>query len=560
MNALIRIVLIVLVATIAAGCAITVQEDTRKDLDIVRQGPESLPARNVTDFSEGLRCMDNLFLVFGVGGLDVLVEKLEDNTEQVKAGTRDMLITAISDMTKRSQAVQVVTYGADTGNLISFLESADQESVYDRVPAFDIRGSISQLDKDIVRHSKSVGLNVGGTVDGNPFGGEFGKAAVASGTILGLDLSMITTMNMAVIPGVTSRNSVVIFKADRATDAEGGLVRKFGVNFRVSALRNEGTTQALRALIELAAMELFGKLVKVPYWTCLGLDPEQEQIAREVEDWFHSMSRNDNLVSYLQTQLHIRGYYHGPIDGILNSEFGRAVSQYKHRLGLPADHGLDVEFFRAFLNTIPSGVESTRLAYQRPVWVLPSQAKQVGRRQQTAAGADGPKENAPVPDNEPDLPAETASETPVQSLEPVSPMRVSIQTDKPEARYQPGENVELTIRTSVNGFLYCFYRDAEETIVRFFPNRFSPDGFISARGQIQLPGDMPFSINANSTGQEESAFCYVAGEDIMALLPHEVRRADFEPLGYSHRQQVSAAFVRATRGRVGEAAVIIHAQ
>ena len=75
------------------------------------------------------------------------------------------------------------------------------------------------------------------------------------------------------LPGVTSRNSVVILKQGKGIDGDAAY-HKFGINFSSALSKAEGNSQALRRLVELAVIELIGKLTKTPYWTCLGADPK----------------------------------------------------------------------------------------------------------------------------------------------------------------------------------------------------------------------------------------------------------------------------------------------
>ena len=112
---------------------------------------DSTPQRNVTNFSDALRCMDNLYLAYGTRDVSVLLEDLTDATKKVSAGTRDMMMSAISDMTRRSRAIQVVAFGQDANNVVAFLNSAQQRSAFAVVPQFDLRGAITQLDESVLR-------------------------------------------------------------------------------------------------------------------------------------------------------------------------------------------------------------------------------------------------------------------------------------------------------------------------------------------------------------------------------------------------------------------------
>ena len=184
-----------LVGVVLASCATT--DQVHEKIEETRTGPKHPPVRNITNFSSALQCMDQMMIDYGAPDVVVLMEDLTDTTGKVKAGTRDMLIAALLDMTKRSRAIRINAYGADSGNLISFYEAAGRQSIYHSVPPYDIRGSISQMDKDVVQRQTDAGVAM------EQFG--IGVAQSAGGSVLGLDLSMISTGDLSVIPGVSSR-------------------------------------------------------------------------------------------------------------------------------------------------------------------------------------------------------------------------------------------------------------------------------------------------------------------------------------------------------------------
>lgn len=65
--------------------------------------------------------MDKLMIACGMRNVSMLVEDILDPTRKVSAGSRDMLSTAVSDMTRRSRAVRVVAFDRDATNVISFI-------------------------------------------------------------------------------------------------------------------------------------------------------------------------------------------------------------------------------------------------------------------------------------------------------------------------------------------------------------------------------------------------------------------------------------------------------
>ena len=291
-------------ATLAlAGCAGQVKEETLQTANEVKVGPEQAPFRAITNFSSALRCMDNHMITFGVRDVSVLVEELADQTKKVSAGTRDMLISAVSEMTKRSRAIRLVAYGQDSGNLIGFLLAAEKKGAYSVIPQYDIKGSISQYDENVAKKESGGGISIGEVFS-------YGRAAGGAATILGLDLTVLDTDDLSVVPGVTSSNGVVIYKAGKGLDAD-ATYRKLGINYTSSLAKSEGNAQALRNLIELATVELFGKLTRTPYWSCLGADPNSEPVKQEISDWFYQMTGDTaELIAYFQYQMTVRGYLH----------------------------------------------------------------------------------------------------------------------------------------------------------------------------------------------------------------------------------------------------------
>lgn len=252
--------LLMAVSLLISGC-VSLDSKLEREFEEVRKGPRGAPYKSVTNFSASLRCMDNLMSTRNIKDIPVMVEDLEDKTESVKVGVRDMLVSAISEMTYKSHGIKLVLYGKDTGNLISFMKAANNNKVYDKMPLFDIQGSISQFDKGIAMTDSSVGLFA--RRDGG-IGGAHGSSL----NVVALDLNVVRTDDMSIVPGVSSKNSVAIFQRGDSLDADAS-INKFGIYFDLNLTRNEGQAQAVRSLVELAAVEIVGKLTRLPYEQCL---------------------------------------------------------------------------------------------------------------------------------------------------------------------------------------------------------------------------------------------------------------------------------------------------
>src|SRR3569833_874631 len=132
-----------LTAMVMIGCSSTgVKQPVIDSANRLKQGPQEKPFRSITRFSSALRCMDDLMISNGVRDVSVLEEALIDQTKKVNAGTKDMLISAVSDMTKRSRAIRRISNNQNTHKHNNILAAAERMNAYAIVPQFDFMGSI----------------------------------------------------------------------------------------------------------------------------------------------------------------------------------------------------------------------------------------------------------------------------------------------------------------------------------------------------------------------------------------------------------------------------------
>lgn len=487
-----------LTSALLIGCSSTgVKQPTIDAANRLKQGPQEKPFRSITNFSAALRCMDDLMISNGVRDVSVLVEDLVDQTKKVNAGTKDMLISAVSDMTKRSRAIKLIAYGQDSGNLIGFLQAAERKNAYAIVPQYDIKGSISQFDDNIAKKSVELGL-----AHGENFNLGYGRSGAA--TILGIDLTILHTSDLSIVHGVTSRNAVLIYKSGKGLDSD-AQYKKFGITFGTTLSEAEGNAQALRNLVELASIELFGKLTKVPYWQCLGVPHTDEAVQTEMSDWFYSMEANgEELVAFLQSRLRMRGYYNGAVDGAGSPMLAQAVVDQRAALGLSNEVKADLPLFTALL----TGVATPAVAST------------------AAAGA-------------PQVPQE--------------PIALTITGSDDGRKPKRGELLNLAVRTNRDAYVYCFMHDENKQVQRFFPNRFIHDARLPAGKPLQLPGEMRFQLVASESGKRESIACFASPADVYPSLPAAARGTDFEPLPATSLEQVQQAFAAVSGSSLGQA-------
>ncbi|HEU5294468.1 MAG TPA: DUF4384 domain-containing protein [Burkholderiaceae bacterium] len=452
-----------LVASMAAACA-TTGGPSEGAAGAVAAAPST------SALAPALRCMDALLLEHGVRDLSVIVEDLADPSQQkAQAGTKELLVTAVSDMTQRSRAIRLVASNAEFGQTRAVMTQAQKSEPYAVAPQFALRGTLRVLD---------------------------------GGRSVSLDLTLLTTQDMSIVPGTATHNTAVL----RNGNAE---LAKFGQPVAVSAA---SVAQAQRALAELAVVELFGRLAKVPYWSCLGANADNPAVAAEIQDWYDAMAaRQTEIVSYFQQQLRIRQAYDGPIDGTISNDFKDAVVKTRAALGLSREPKLSLDFFKAYLGADVSALQT--------------------------------KIRAAAPAQAPAAPA------------PPAPLTLQVASSADGRRLARGEAVQLSIRPSRDAHVYCYLQDEKQQVTRFFPNRFQRDSRVAPATGLQLPGSQRFELTMNTRGVPETVACFATERDVLAELPAGVNGSDFQPLPVATLDQVRQAFIKVSGGALAHEAL-----
>ena len=483
-----------------AGCATAPSPAT---VAAVRgaQNPVDRAQRAITNFTPALRCMDERLFDNGTRDLTLMMEELRDATQKVPVSARDMMTSAIADMTRRSRAVRLSVFGGDQVHLTQLLQQAQKTSPFSVVPEFNVRGAISQFDEDVRRQSSTLGLVA------ERFGVRFGNEARFS--VLGFDAAMVRTDSMTLVPGVASKNTTVIAKRD--SSAGDGQARLLGAGavFAFSTGRAEGTSQAARNMVELAAIELVGKLIRAPYWQCLGHADQHPDAQREMDDWFLSMDEEERVV-FVKERLRERRWFDGALDVVRSPAFEAALADYRRAMGLSPQGAFDADFFKRFVT-------------QRvPLGPLAAPARK------PATGA------APVAEKPP------AAEAPAVAVaaEAAPALAESPATLDVALRRGAAGRLDLQVATDAAGYVYCYAQDpASGSVRRIFPNRFAKDPRIEAGQTLSVPGKARFRLDAR-----QRFACLQAPREVYNDLPSALRWGDFDEVRLGGFEQIRQAF------------------
>ena len=473
----------------------------------VAAAPKTPAIKTITNFSQALRCMDELFLAYGKTGIVVTSTGIPDETGKVRTGTKEMLITAIARMTVKSNAFEFIDFhnvGDDLGLLFA---TKGMDTM--KVPDYYIRGSITQMDDNTIRKGSGFGIAAAFF--------DFGSSKDASYDVISMDMSVGDAASRKILAQTSTSNTMVIQKAGKSTEA-GGKLGKIGFSFNVDFSRSEGLGATTRTLLELGLIETLGKFTQVPYWHCLDADLTNPVIREQALESFE-MLKPEERVTFVQRKLGgSMNRYSGPIDGKMNEQLKDSILRYQAENNLIADGRLTFELYASLLDDTQN------------VLAAPPSTPPV--KQPTSVR---PVEQSPVA-------AQVAS--PV----PLTPFRVNLQSERGSSpTYKVGEILNMSLSLSGDGTVYCYYEDVNRQVARIFPNQFSGNPTLRGGSTLRLPNG-GFRIRFDKTGKERVA-CVAADQEL--VVPQALKGVpDLRPLPVTSLDDI------VTRYRVGNPAVV----
>jgi curli biogenesis system outer membrane secretion channel CsgG len=479
--------------TLLSACA------TRPQMAYDVSQPRTAPVRNIGNFNEALRCMDDLFIAQGKQDIYITTAGIPDATGLISAGTKEMFITAVSRMSARSNAFHFVDYDPTQLDVqvLSEMVGLRKEFV---APNYYVRGAITQLDSNVLQSSAAAGVSVPGL-----------DAAISGNqivSVVSIDLNVAKLVTRQIMPGISSSNSIAVVQSGKGADI-GGFIGKAGLSLSVSLDKSEGFHQAVRNLIELSTIEVLGKLTRVPYWQCLSIESTNPSFRNEARGWFDLMPDGERN-RFVSTVLARDGYLQGQADGAGLSD---SIARYQ------ADNDL-----------VPNGRIDFDLYYR----LLATDARH------PAAKAVA---TTPV--------ADTAAAAP-----PAAPPGLVLSSPRgPKPTYRIGETMVVSVQPTRDAYVYCYYQDAGGTVARIFPNRFQPDPFLHAGAQIEVPpaGQQSFAIRFDKPGGSEAVACLGADREVGLRLPDRLKAQDLEPLPVHSLDEVAAQFREVPGAHVADA-------
>ncbi len=511
----------VAITALLAGCATPM--DARNDTAYqqnatVANHPVVRPVRSVSSFSESLVCMDRMLREAQLPTTLITSKQFIDFSGKVPVATKEMIATALSQMSRLSNAFRFVDFEVDIArqdtvqNLTTILLNNNQMQL--QRPALYVSGAVAFVDQSVINNTTDAGLS-GPRVD-------LGYSRTRTATVIGLEVHLGDFRTRTLIPGLDSANEVTTGSGGQGVDV-GGRIGSYGVKLNVGRDYVIGTGAALRTLVDLAMIEIVGKWARVPYWQCLTLDQAHPHFQRVMQDWY-AESGSSGQFQLVKASLTAQGYLPRESEAlsVTHPLMRRALAKFQADRGLVVNGTIDFATYDAALNNfVALGDDGS---FTRIGWTS-SGPQHVTTAEGTTAPAIG--------------------------LTTAAPWLIDLQIENPQPAgerpaFTEGEQIFLSATVSKASHLYCYYADSAGGVMRLLPNALQPHSLVSANQAIRIPDWMApspgFILDAGKPGTE-GVVCVATDQDAAPKLPADMQAAALTTLkGVSGTQGVLERF------------------
>lgn len=483
--------------------------DVRKDAAFqsyanVNGRPSVRPVRSMSSFSDSLDCMDKMLRDAEVPSTLVTSKQIPDFSTRAPVATKDMIITALLQMSRTSNTFRYVDYEVDivrqdtVQNLTNILLNNNQIQL--QRPSLYFSGSIAFLDQNVLINRYQSGVSQ------TRFDAGYSQNRNAS--IIGLELHLGDFRTRTLIPGLDSANEVIMGTGGQGLDLA-GRISDYGLQFNVGRDYAQGSGAAIRTLVELAVIELTGKWARVPYWQCLTLEQTHPSFQRQLRDWYDEgdAAIHRNLI---QTSLISKGYLDkkSADSHVSDINFRRALGKFQADHGMVVNGVIDFKTYERVLRDYVSlDAKGNLISYG---WA-PSKATQINVSAQ-------PPSSGKLFGNSEEM------------------RTIDLQIENilmGRSKFEVGEQIFLSATVSRSSYLYCYLSSSSGSVMRLLPNAISPRAVLAAGQTLRMPDWMSpnpgYVIDAAAPGKE-GLLCIATDNDVYAKLDDDLQAAGLTPI------------------------------
>ncbi len=470
----------------------------QKDM-IERAYPEGTPVvqpvRSVTSFSESLACMDDMLDKLGRPPVLITSKQFPDASNKSGTAVRELVITALSEMSRKSNAFRFVDFEVDLTrqDTVQYLSSLmlGMNTLDLSPPDIYVSGAVSYIDQNVVARRRGVGVSADGTIKGKELGFDIGYDSDINTSVIALEMHLGDMKTRTLFPGIHASNSALVAKGGGGLDG-GGVIMKLGVQFNLSRDHSQGTGIALRTLVELGTIELVGKWMQLPYWQCVQLNQSSPEFQRQLFKWFEATSPAQQTALF-RAGLERAGYFaEGPEQLNEPKAFKEAVAQFQADQQLPPTGIINFASYEKLIGRLVS--VDTQGQFLERGWLRELHEMPVG-------GSNG-------------LPG---------------PIGVRVRTANSASNFAVGQALALRLSVDRSAFVRCYYQDSAGTISQVYPNPLQVAPQLHARRTTVIPEGGGFTVRFDKPGAERVS-CYASHVDAFRRLPANLQGTPLEPI------------------------------
>lgn len=494
------------VSSLLAGGQVFALDEATADSARVINSAKAPPIKTVTNFTQALRCMDELFLAFDKRGIVITSGGIPDETGKVRTGTKEMLITAIAKMNLKSNAFDFIDLHSTQDDLGALFQLKGGTPT--KIPDYYIRGSITQMDDNAVKKTKGWGISL-------PFL-DFGSSKDKSFDLVSMDLSIGEAASRRILPETSTSNTMVIMKGGSSMEG-GGRLGNVGLSFNLDLSQTEGLGAATRTLLELGVIEVLGKFTRVPYWKCLDVESTHPLMMNQAREWFEIAKEPDRIL-FVQRKLAGMNRFTGELDGLHSDALKNAIAEYQAAVGLIADGRINFDLYYSLLDNVQNRLaDLPTIPVKRETPPIP-----------------------PVPSIPVQAPRPVAESIETPGTRTSTAFQLNLSSERgTKPSYRIGEYLNIFMGATGIGTAYCYYEDTQGGVARIFPNQFYPNSMVSPAQTIRLPSG-GFKIRFDRPGRELVA-CIAADRELITP-KNLVGTRDLTPLPVKSVQDVLGQF------------------
>ena len=461
----------------------------------------------MSSFSDSLQCMDQLMREAQVPTILITSKQIPDFSTRAPVATKEMIVTALSQMSRVSNVFRYVDYEVDlvrqdtVQNLTNILLNNNQIQL--QRPSLYFSGAISYVDQNVLNNRGNVGTSATRL--------ETGYSRNRTATVVALELHLGDFRTRTLIPGMDSANEVIIGNGGEGLDLA-GRIGEYGWQFNVGKDYAQGSGAAVRTLVELAVIELAGKWAKVPYWQCLTLEQTHPNFQRQLRDWYEEGVEGVHQ-GLVKQSLVSKGYMPKILASDVNPTvvFRQALARFQSDQGMVVTGVVDFPTYERALRDFVSLDDKGSLVRYGWRTVTP--------------------DPVPVAWNDP-LPLPSSQQA--YGHKPTS-RTLNLQIENimnGRTQFEVGEQIFLSAKVSRNSYVACYLANANGSVIRLIPNAIT-NAYVTASQAIRLPDWMspnPGYVIETAGAGTEGLMCVATDEDVSQLLSEPLRSPAFTPL------------------------------